>query len=334
MATAASNAPTVPMTRSGPSLDVVRALVGGIFCIVFATFQQPRPLSDAWGEALLLLCPLSIIPLTLVILQKGAPAAAWGVWKRIEQYELSAATVLIGSYLMAPALPTSVLTLPWFVLTLLIGWAGVLGLTRRQYRDTTTVTVDLGCVLIAVGGFWTVVERTGVELWGFSGVIALLTAVHFHYAGFLLLLATGWAARESGSSATARAACFAVILGVPLTALGILAGQAKWHPGVEAAAAALMAGAGWLVAWLHLRLGARTDAHRTVRILWTIGGGALFVSMAMALLYALRELLRVPGLDIPLMRAVHGTLNAFGFGLCGIAGWRLHRSGQVRGEAE
>ncbi|MGC3971475.1 MAG: YndJ family transporter [Pirellulales bacterium] len=188
--------------------------------------------------------------------------------------------------------------------------------------------------MIAVGGIWTVAERTGLQPLGFDSTIALLTSVHFHYAGFLLLLTAGWAARELGSSAVGKLTCVCVMLGVPLTALGILAGHWKWNPALEAAAATFMAAAGWMVAWLHLRLAARGDAVKSVRVLWTIASASLFFGMALAVLYALRAFVQVPKLDIPYMRAIHGTLNAFGFALCGVAGWRLQRSGQVRGEAE
>ncbi|MBL9080408.1 MAG: hypothetical protein JNK76_01290, partial [Planctomycetales bacterium] len=60
---------------------------------------------------------------------------------------------------------------------------------------------------------------------------------------------------------------------------------------------------------------------------------ALLLSFALVLVNALRS--PIPALaGVPDLRAVHGPLHVFGFGLCGIAGWRLQRSGQVRGEAE
>lgn len=324
-----------PVIIGTPSLDVVRAAVGGVFCFAFAVLKQPHPLQSAWGEAILLLCPLCLIPLTLVVMRKSAPDAAISTWKLIEQYELSAATILIGAFIMAPAPQTAVLALPWTVLTMVIGWAGVIGLTRRVHRDVSTLMIDVGCLFLALGGVWAFLDRSGIRLWGFDEVIALLTAVHFHYAGFLLLIVTGWAARELGISKTAAVTCLAVMIGVPLTALGILAAHFKWDARWEAFAATFMALSGWLVAWLHLRLATqRTDAARPVRVLWTVCSAALFFSMALAVLYALRSFVQVPVLDIPHMRAVHGSLNAVGFGLCGVIAWRLHRTGLVRGAGE
>jgi hypothetical protein len=50
---------------------------------------------------------------------------------------------------------------------------------------------------------------------------------------------------------------------------------------------------------------------------------ALFFGMMLAGAYALRAL---PGLGIPQMRALHGTLNAVGFALGGLIAWRRWRS--------
>jgi hypothetical protein len=47
--------------------------------------------------------------------------------------------------------------------------------------------------------------------------------------------------------------------------------------------------------------------------------------MALAALYGSRAFLPVSWLDIPWMRALHGTANAFGFALAGLLGWWLRR---------
>lgn len=57
--------------------------------------------------------------------------------------------------------------------------------------------------------------------------------------------------------------------------------------------------------------------------LFLLSGVSLFFGMALAAIYALRAfVLPLPWLDIPWMRALHGTLNAFGFGLCSMLAWR------------
>jgi diphthamide biosynthesis methyltransferase len=94
--------------------------------------------------------------------------------------------------------------------------------------------------------------------------------------------------------------------------------------GVEMAAGSALALAGMGVAVLHVRLAteARAGAMR-VRLLLGASGVSLFFAMTLAGLYAIRPLaLPFPWLDLPAMRMAHGTLNALGFGLCGVLGWR------------
>lgn len=55
-----------------------------------------------------------------------------------------------------------------------------------------------------------------------------------------------------------------------------------------------------------------------------VAGVSLFFGMLLAGLYATRAFaLPLPWLDIAWMRALHGTANALGFGLCGTLAWTL-----------
>jgi hypothetical protein len=45
--------------------------------------------------------------------------------------------------------------------------------------------------------------------------------------------------------------------------------------------------------------------------------------MLLAALYGSRFYLAVDWLDIPWMRALHGTANAVGFGVVGLLGWSM-----------
>ena len=57
-------------------------------------------------------------------------------------------------------------------------------------------------------------------------------------------------------------------------------------------------------------------------------GVALAASMVLAALYGARSYLTIGWLDIPSMRVLHGTTNAFGFALCGLCGWRMALRGK------
>ena len=136
--------------------------------------------------------------------------------------------------------------------------------------------------------------------------IVLLTAIHFHYAGFVLPLLTGLAARTLGGAA-ARTAALGVVAGVPLVAAGITATQLGLGPWLECLAAWFTAGAGLVTAWLHLRLAAQPAWRGMVRSLWAMAGLSLGGSMILAAVYGGRGYAAVVWLDIPWMRALHGS---------------------------
>ena len=155
----------------------------------------------------------------------------------------------------------------------------------------------------------------------------LLTAVHFHYAGFALPLATGLALERSKDGA-APLAGFGVVAGVPLVAAGITATQLGSGPILECVAAWVLALGGAASAWLHLSLALGSAERASARIAWGIAGVALAASMVLAALYGARSYLTIGWLDIPSMRVLHGTTNAFGFALCGLCGWRMALRGK------
>jgi hypothetical protein len=181
-------------------------------------------------------------------------------------------------------------------------------------------------VYVAVGGLWAVVDRWGWRPLEFEAVIVLLTAIHFHYAGFLLPVVTGLAMRRGGGR-LAGLAGVSVVAGVPLVALGITATQLHFSPLWECASAWWLAGAAMLTAWLHLRLTAQRGTPPVVRLLWLTAALSLAVGMVLAAAYGSRCLVRVAWLDIPFMRAVHGTALALGFGLGGMLGWTVVERG-------
>jgi hypothetical protein len=133
---------------------------------------------------------------------------------------------------------------------------------------------------------------------------------------------TGFAGLEVRGR-TARVAAGGVIAGVPMVAAGITATQLGLGSALEAAAAWVTALSGLLSASLHLRLASRPGMPAAARALWALAGAALAASMVLAGLYGTRAVFPVEGLDIPRMRALHGSANAIGVALAGVLGWVL-----------
>ncbi len=286
---------------------------------------RPTPLETAWARALLLLAALVLVPLALRLLDARQPPGGPRTrlrWAAAAQ--LPAALLLGGAQLLPPGWRAAALALPWLAVTALLAAAGLERLLdaqrRRSRRPLAELCLDAGLLYILVGGLWAVADRLGLQPLGFEPVIVLLTAIHFHYAGFALPLLVGFALREVDGP-LARLAGIGVIAGVPLVAAGITASQLGANPWLECTAAQLTAAAGLATSWLHLRLAGRRHHPLAARALWTLAAITLAAGMLLAALYGARAYLPVAWLDIPWMRALHGTANGLGFGLAGLAGW-------------
>lgn len=181
--------------------------------------------------------------------------------------------------------------------------------------------------LIAVWGFltnaslWCVADRLDFQPWGFSAWIILLTGAHFHYAGFALMLSLTLLLHSAPQDKAVILLIKAILIGVILTAIGITTTQLGFSIFIEMAASMFMAIASFSVGCVWILRG--HVEKRTVRILWLSGGFCLMCGMTLALGYALRPVLLVDWLTIPFMQALHGSLNALGFGSLTLIGWSL-----------
>ncbi len=164
-------------------------------------------------------------------------------------------------------------------------------------------------------------HRASWTPWGFDPLIVLLTAAHFQHAGFTLPLMAGLNAREAPNFWT-RLSCVAILAGVPLVAVGIMCthfGMLKW---VELSGVAVLVAGALGVAVSQMRQGLVSRQPVWVRICLIISGASLALAMLLALGFGLRYVSPNFALTMPQMWMIHGTLNAFGFGLCGILAWR------------
>jgi hypothetical protein len=225
--------------------------------------------------------------------------------------------VLAASLALPPGPAAACFAAPWLIVTMLLALVGLVRLGEHRFESAAEPAHDAALVFIAIGGLWTVVTRLGWQPLGFSRMIVLLTAVHFHYAAFLLPVLAGRMAREL-PGVFSTIAVFGVIAGVPLTAAGITV-----SPHLEFAAGLFMALAGLLVALGHLRLACRATRPGPL-LLWSVSGVSLLSGMLLAGLYAWVHYTGAMWLDIPRMLPSHGMLNAIGFTGCALLAWHGH----------
>src|SRR5262249_32268023 len=157
------------------------------------------------------------------------------------------------AFAITEGLLAGILSLPWLIVTMIISLSGLLRIYRRGMWPLEDLSIDAGKSYLVIGGLWAALSRLGVRPINFEPVIVLLTAIHFHYAGFLLPLMTGLGGRELKTKFS-RVAMLGVILGVPMTAVGITLSQLRISHAPEMSAAVITAIAGSMTAALHFKL--------------------------------------------------------------------------------
>lgn len=285
------------------------------------------PPQDFWIHALLLFSLLVLMPLGRG-LQPGNKAGGSDLIEDV-------AAGLVGlSLLMPPVPPTALfdaatdhllpvaflLSLPWLGIRLHRAHRVLERWLSPGPADLARLTLDLAQGFPAIGAAWLVAHRAGWTPWHFNPLIVLLTAAHFHHAGFTLPLIAGLQARAHPGRLT-RGACLAILAGVPLVAAGITCTHFGALPRLEPLAVTVLVLGALGVAVMQLICGLRRTAGFWPSIGFLVSGASLLVAMLLALGFGLRSLLPELALPLPRMWQIHGSLNAFGFGLCGLLAW-------------
>jgi len=251
-----------------------------------------------WIEAGLAVAIAFVVPTGFLSLQRilgeSSPVPGW-------------AKVSVLSLITPWPLVSALLAVPWCGFVIREAVRGIRRWTRGRSARAFTEAVPAG--FLAVGGVFLVLGRGDIPFLGFSNQIVDLTAVHFHFAGFVLPLIALLNDRVQDSSIS-RAALWGTVLATPLTAAGIAAGAA-----MELVGASLVALSAVAIALVQLRIARRSQP------LLMVASVALLISMPLAAVYAYGEFTVTPYLTIPMMLRTHGALNAFGFALPAVYGW-------------
>ena len=284
------------------------ALFGCGLWVTWALVIRPE-----WTAVLLLLSPFVLVPLGISLATGADTGPEMPTSHRLSSLAPLLAATAAASFVPKPGVSAALISVPWMLYTLAIATVGATRLLSRRTLVCAGIGADAGLVFVAVGGVWLTISRAGLNPLGFSDAIVELTAVHFHYAGFALPIVAGLTASRLNRSVLVP---LAVVIGVPLTAAGIVAGG--W---LEWTAATAMSIAGLATAGLLLQLGARQTG--SARWLTAMAGLALLAGMSLAFGWAWSIRFGWDFLGREAMAAAHGSLNALGFGLLGLIGLNL-----------
>jgi hypothetical protein len=303
------------------SWTLASAALGGLVWAIAGPAFHRALLAGGVIEWLFLLGPLVIVPLGVEVLARFERPADLprlnGITRAVQPF---AALLVVASFCLPVGIPATALAAPWFVITGLVALHGAIAALRSFPRSLPAICFLIARLSLPVGGAWLLLSRAGLTLMGFAEPIVILTAVHFHLAGFATAAIVGATlshlndARD-GLPAWIRVAAATAVVGPGLLAVGFLV-----SPAMQFVCATLLATA-LLVFSPAMVQASRNLRQRWARVLLTVAAGVLWFGMALVGVYATGEYLEEYWLLIPQMARWHGSANALGFVLCGLLAW-------------
>jgi hypothetical protein len=268
-------------------------------------------------EVLFLLGPWVVVPLgaDLVRGAGNAKSSALRDWLLITAASLTTISFFVDNRIAAA----------WFASSWLLVCAGFAGDGVRRFGSSGRSSFTQFCFAagegyLLVAGAWLVASRAGIQLLAFREPIVLLTAVHFHFAGFASAVLAGLTYErfhESNWKPALQAALLAVVCGPGILGLAFLFG-----PKVKLVAALVIALGQFGLAAGMVRVGIVAKS-RSGRWLLFVAGASVAAGMILAAVWAIGEYPLQAFVNIRQMAEFHGVLNAVGFVVCGLIGWWL-----------
>jgi hypothetical protein len=270
-------------------------------------------------ELLFLLAPWIVVPLatSLIPSLKGSdssaarrPASRWIVF--------AAATLATVSFFLPTGILAASCASAWLIVCAFFAVRGLRRLLHHRVNSFSQFCLAAGEAYLIVGGSWLVASRLGLNPAGFQEPIVLLTAVHFHFAGFMSAVLAGLTyerLRRARWSKPLGAALTGVVIGPGLLGIAFLVG-----PKVKLVAVILIVvgQVGLAAGMVRVALG---QVNPLARALLMLSSGCIVAGMILAASWALGEYPLQSFVELGRMERVHGTLNAIGFGICGLIGW-------------
>lgn len=300
--------------------------MGALVWLALLLLPSNEPFDLRIIKGLFLLGALVIVPLGLSLVATPDRDQRHSVCYRLTLLtQPFGAAMILCSYLFEQGLLAALLASVWLMTTVLIALFGLVRFLPRGTARAEEVAIDAGLIYLSVGGGWFVLSRYGLQPLGFSDTIVLLTAIHFHYAGFAAPILLGLAGRTL-SDADVRARrllwiiCVAVIVGTPLVAAGI-----TFSPMLALVGAGLITVGLWLLAALIVSRVLSGLPSQATRIMLLVSSASSCIAMVLACLYAYSIVAGRLILSIPQMAMFHGVANALGFSLSGLIAWSFIR---------
>lgn len=286
-------------------------------------------------ERLLVLGPFVGVPLGLSLALHGAISRDDSQWIRtLSRAQPLLALSALVSVLLPAGRSAAIASAPWLGFCAAVGLVGARRAWARLRSGAARLAeprfaLDAALVYLPVGGLWNTLARAGARPLGFDDAIVRLTAVHFHFAGWVAPL---FAARlaisleQSGSARLRRlslAALWITVIGPGLVGGAITVTQLTGSASVELVSALALAATLVTIGALTIRAAFSLVQSRLARLCLVASSAALALTMTLAVLYAYARVTHSAWPSIPFMARWHGTANALAYAGLGLLGWTL-----------
>jgi hypothetical protein len=280
-------------------------------------------------ELLFLFAPLVIVPLGMEL---GRVMDGGGRMEQMaRRVQPFGAVCAVAAVCLPPGREAGFIALGWMVVCGLMAAGGILKLEHLFWSDAgegvratfMQVTLAVARVDLAVGGAWLVASRLGMRPMGIREPIGLLTAVHFHFAGFATatIAAAMLGFAEKRDQGRWLRYVVPMVVGMPF----VVAAGFVIAPAVKMGAAILFAISVAALAVALRQCGTQAE-EPTARVLLQVAAVAVFAGMVLAGTYAVADFMGSEVLPIPQMARTHGILNCIGFCLPALLGWLVEFS--------
>jgi len=310
--TAPAKNPSMPPTSR---LARFSAMAGAVVWVVALFYRTGDSVETDLIQKVFLLAALVVVPLGISLIESKEE---WITLRIAALLQPFTALLCLISLVLPQGIPAGILASAWLVTVSFIALAGLLRVVFSKQPLSLELAVSAGMMYLPVGGAWFVASRLGFQPLGFGDTIVLLTAVHFHFAGFAAPILVGLAGRQLAGSRALAVAAIAIVFGTPLVAAGITLSTKLALGGTLNVAFGLLL----LGCVVLFRVVPKLQA-RLAQVLLVLASLSSCFAMVLAVLYSYSIVTKTVILDIPQMAMTHGLLNSFGFSLCGLLGWAI-----------
>ncbi len=272
-------------------------------------------------EVLFLLGPWLVVPLGADLVRGAGVSKSSAVrdWMLFLAASLTTVSFFLDNRTVAARFASA-----WLLVCAGFAGDGLRRFVNAGRKSFTQFCFAAGEGYLLVAGAWLVASRAGLQLLAFREPIVLLTAVHFHFAGFASAVLAGLTYqrfRESKWKAVLQPALLAVVCGPAILGLAFMFG-----PKVKLAAALLIALGQFGLAGGMVCAGIAAK-NNGGRWLLFVAGGSVAAGMILVVVWAIGEYPLQAFVNIRQMAEFHGVLNAVGFVVCGLLGWSVASGG-------